>query len=299
MEIKDTEKIALEVSRNTIISNIILTIFKLFAGIYAKSSAMISDAVHSASDVLTTVIVIIGIKFSNKESDAEHQYGHERMECVAAIILAVLLCATGAGLGYAGVIKIINANYNKFIVPGKLAIIAAVVSIVIKELMYWYTKIYAKKIDSVALTADAWHHRSDAFSSIGSLIGICGARIGFPVMDPLAGLIISIFIIKVSFNVFRDATGKMTDRACNKEYVESIIEVIKKQPGVIRVDQVKTRLFSDKVYVDVEISANGNETLNNTHAIAQKVHDVIEKEFPKVKHCMVHVNPFTELYENP
>ncbi len=291
MKEKNNEQIAIEISRNSIIINILLTIFKLFAGIFSKSSAMVSDAVHSASDVFSTIIVIIGIKFSNKASDKEHQYGHERMECVAAIILAVILCATGAGIGYSGIAKIAADNYEKLSIPGKLALIAAVISIIAKESMYWYTRTGAKKINSGALMADAWHHRSDALSSIGSFAGILGARMGFPILDPLASIVISAFIIKAAIDIFIDAIGKMTDRACDDEFVEKVKEVIQNQKGVITIDQIKTRLFGDKVYIDVEIGTDGNATLREAHEVAQKVHDIIEKSFPIVKHCMVHVNP--------
>ena len=170
------QKTANKVSIVTIIGNLILSLMKLFAGIFAHSSAMISDAIHSASDVFCTIVVIIGIKISSKRPDKEHPYGHERMECVAAIVLSIVLFITGLGIGVDAFETIISGDYSNIQVPGVLALIAAIVSILVKEAMYWYTRHYAKKIDSSALMADAWHHRSDAFSSIGALIGIAGAR---------------------------------------------------------------------------------------------------------------------------
>ena len=291
MEKNNNEHIAISISWNTIILNIILSLFKLFAGIFGKSSAMISDAVHSASDVFSTVIVIIGIKISSKASDKDHQYGHERMECVAAIILSLILCITGAGIGYGGIKKIILGSYDHLSIPGIIALIAAIVSIIVKEVMYWYTRSGAKKINSAALMADAWHHRSDALSSIGSFLGILGARMGFPILDPLASVVICVFIIKVSIDIFLDSIDKMTDKACDDKFVKKIKDVIRNQKGVITIDQVKTRLFGNKVYIDIEIGADGNATLREAHDIAQKVHDTVEKSFPTVKHCMVHVNP--------
>lgn len=287
----ENEQIAMHVSFVSIIGNVVLSLLKLFAGVVAHSGAMISDAVHSASDVFSTMIVIVGVKIANKDSDKEHPYGHERMECVAAIVLSVLLGGTGIGIGYSGLHKIISGAYEALAVPGVLALVAAVVSILAKEGMYWYTRNAAKKIGSGALMADAWHHRSDSLSSIGSFIGIFGARLGYPVLDPVASVVICVFIIKAAFDIFKDAIDKMTDTACDDEMIQRMKTIVGEQKGVIAVDALKTRLFGDKIYVDVEIQADGEQTLNEAHAIAQEVHDILEKKFPKVKHCMVHVNP--------
>lgn len=290
-QITENEKKAIRVTSITIIVNMILSIFKLFAGIISKSGAMISDAVHSASDVFSSIIVIIGVKAANKESDHNHQYGHERLECVAAIILAIILCITGAGIGYAGIVKILNRNYDSLSIPGILALIAAIVSIIVKEGMYWYTRATAKSINSSAMMADAWHHRSDAFSSIGSFVGILGARLSIPVFDPIASVIICLFIIKASIDIFMDAIRKMTDTACDDKTVDEMRSLILSQDGVADIDQLKTRIFGDKIYVDIEIQADGSLTLHQSHNIAQCVHDKIESNFTNVKHCMVHVNP--------
>lgn len=289
--LKTNEQIAMQVSRNSIIGNVLLSAFKLYAGIFARSAAMLSDAVHTLSDVLSTIIVIVGVKLANQASDREHPYGHERMECVAAIILAAILAVTGLGIGYAGVEKIIAGSSNELFAPGLLALVAAAVSVAVKEIMYWYTRAAAKKIDSGALMADAWHHRSDALSSVGSFVGILGARIGFPILDPIACVVICLFIIKAAYSIFMDAIGKMTDKSCDEKVVREISEVILAQEDVIKIDQLKTRLFGDKVYVDVEISTDGGTTLKEAHSVAQEVHDAIESQFPKVKHCMVHMNP--------
>jgi len=288
---KANEQIAMRVSRNSIISNVLLSAFKLFAGIFAQSTAMVSDAVHSLSDVFSTVIVMVGVKLANKESDKEHPYGHERFECVAAIVLAAILFATGAGIGWAGVQKVIVGNYGEIAVPGLLALVAALTSIVVKEAMYWYTRIAAKKIDSSALMADAWHHRSDAFSSVGSFAGILGARLGFPILDPLACLAICLFILKAAVDIFKDAINKMIDTSCDDIVIKEIKMIALEQESVLGVDKVKTRLFGDKIYVDLEICVNGDFSLEEAHTVAQQVHDSIETQFSKVKHCMVHVNP--------
>ena len=215
------EKTAMKVSIVSVIWNLLLSAGKLFAGIFANSGAMISDAVHSASDVFSTIIVMIGVKISGKDSDNDHPYGHERLECVAAIILATVLATTGIGIGYGAVVKIMAGDYNVEM-PGILALVAAVVSIVVKELMFWYTRYYAKQIDSSALMADAWHHRSDSLSSIGALIGIIGARLGFGIMEPLASVVICIFIEKAAYDIFMDAVNKMVDKSCDDETMEKL-----------------------------------------------------------------------------
>ena len=290
MDKKSNEQLAMRVSVVTILGNLVLSVFKLAAGILAHSGAMVCDAVHSASVVLSTFVVIAGVKLSGKDSDKEHPYGHERFECVAAILLAVMLAATGLGIGWAGIGKI-TGDASALTVPGGLALVAAVISIVSKEAMYWYTRAAAKKIGSSALMADAWHHRSDALSSVGSFIGIFGARMGLPVLDPIASVVICVFILKAAYDVFRDAISKMTDRACPDEVEKEMREAILAQDGVLGVDSLQTRLFGDRVYVEVEIAADAKAPLEQAHEVATRVHDAMETQFPVVKHCMVHVNP--------
>lgn len=286
-----SEQIAVRVSRNSIIVNLLLSVGKFIAGLLGNSAAMLSDAVHSASDVISTIIVIIGVKISAKESDDNHQYGHERMECVAAILLAVILAGTGLGIGYKGIVVIASGETGKISVPTFLPLAAAVCSVFIKEGMYWYTVIAANKINSGALKADAWHHRSDALSSVGSFVGILGARLGVRVLDPLASIVISLFILKAAYDIFMDAVGKLTDEACDAGIVERMRECILQRDGVYAVDDIKTRMFGNKIYMDIEIECDGNMSLFSAHEVAEDVHDHIEKEFPDVKHCMVHVNP--------
>lgn len=285
------QKTANKVSIVTIIGNLILSLMKLFAGIFAHSSAMISDAIHSASDVFCTIVVIIGIKISSKRPDKEHPYGHERMECVAAIVLSIVLFITGLGIGVDAFETIISGDYSNIQVPGVLALIAAIVSILVKEAMYWYTRHYAKKIDSSALMADAWHHRSDAFSSIGALIGIAGARMGYPVMDSIASLVIFVFIVKAAYDIFKDAVDKMVDHSCDEATEKEIYDCVMKNEYVVGIDLFQTRVFGNKIYVDVEISLDGSYTLNEAHDIAEEIHKDIEDNFPKVKHVMILMNP--------
>ena len=288
----DNNKIANRVSIITIIGNILLAIIKFIAGIIGNSMAMISDGIHTLSDILTTVIAVVGINIASKEDDNSHRYGHERFECIASILLSFLLFMTGFEIGLSGIKTIINGSYADIVMPGILAIVAAVISIIIKELMYQYTIRAAKKIESDALKADAWHHRSDAISSIGALIGIVLSRCGYKIFDSIASILISILICKVAIEIFMDAMDKLVDKSCDEETVNKIKKVILNEKGVLGIDDLKTRIFGSKVYVDVEISADGNKTLKETHLIAEKVHDKIESKFTNVKHRMVHVNPY-------
>lgn len=288
------ENPAYKASALSIVVNLLLSLIKLITGVIGNSNAMISDAVHSASDVFSTIVVIIGVKMAGKKADSDHPYGHERMECVAAIILAMLLAIVGAGIGLAGIKKIAAGNYDKLVIPGLLPLAAAVISIVVKEWLFWYTRAVAKKINSGALMADAWHHRSDALSSIGSFVGILFARIGYPIMDAVAGVVISLCIIKVSYDIFKDGLDKMVDHSCDSETELKIRESVLGVAGVRGIDDLKTRLFGDKIYVDLEILLDRELTLGNAHRIAEQVHDTIEKNFTNCKHCMVHVNPTEE-----
>lgn len=285
-------EIAMEVSQKSLAVNIILSILKFIAGVVANSGAMISDAIHSASDVFSTFIVMIGVKLSAKKEDEDHPYGHERLECVAAIILAVMLFLTGLFIGYESLQKIMYAANEDLPTPGTLAVAAAVVSIITKEAMFWYTRHYAKMINSDALMADAWHHHSDALSSVGAFIGIVGARMGLPVLDPVAGLFICLFIVKAAFDIFKDAVEKMVDHNADEEFENALREKILSYAEVHSIDLMKTREFGNRVYIELEISVDGQLSLIDAHEIAEKIHDDIEKNFSQVKHVMIHLNPF-------
>ena len=287
---ENTSQEAIKISRISILVNLLLSAGKLAAGLLAHSGAMISDAVHSASDVFSTLVVIVGVKLSGKGSDREHPYGHERMECVAAILLSGILLATGLVIGWEGIQKILSER-AELQAPGILAAAAALVSILVKELLFRYVRGFARKLDSTALMAEAWHHRSDALSSIGALAGILGARAGFPVLDPLASVVICVFIAKAAADIFRDAVDKMVDHSCDEETEDQIRLCAVEQPEVERIDLLKTREFGNRIYIEMEIAVNGDLPLRQAHDAAERVHDEIERRFPKVKHIMIHVNP--------
>ena len=268
----DAKRVTMQVSTVGIVCNAALTVFKLVAGIVAHSSAIVADAVHSASDILGSLIVMIGAVFSHKAADASHPYGHEKLECIASILLGNILVLVGAAIGYAGVMKIVRGE--TLAAPGVLALIAA-----------------AKRIRSVSLKAEAWHHRSDALSSIGSFAGVLGARLGVPILDPIASIVICLFIFKVAYGIFHESIDRLVDRACDPDTVAAMRETMQRTPGVVRVDDIKTRLFGSRTYVDAEIAVDGALPLRDAHVIAEAVHHELERDYPDVKHCTVHVNP--------
>ena len=293
------QSLALSTVKKGITLNVFLAASKFAAGILGHSAALVSDAVDTASDIFSNLIVMTGIKISHKASDMEHQYWHERMECVASIIMSALLALAGAGIGFAGIQKILHFSAEgELAAPDGITLAVAALAIISKEGMYWYTRSVAKKINSGALLAAALHHRNDALTSVGSLIGISGAMLGYPIFDPLAAIAICLMIIKGAYDVFTDAIDRMVDRSCDEETVEQMQELIAAQKGVDHVDKLLTRIFGSRVYVDVEISADDHLTLVEAHSIAENIHEQIEKQFPEVKHCMVHINPCSETHHN-
>lgn len=274
-----------------IMGNVFLSAFKFIAGIMGNSSAMVSDAVHSLSDVFATFIAFLGVRFGRREADASHPYGHERIESLAAIVLGLILLVTGVGIGWVGLEKILAGNYESLPIPGMIALVAAIVSIAVKEGMFWYTRHWARAIRSSAFEADAWHHRSDAMSSIGALVGVGGSMLGYPVLDPIASVVICLFILKQGISIIYDALKKMLDTSCGEQFEKEVRQLVDAENQVERIDMLRTRMFGDKVYIDMEIAIDGSMQLTDAHAIAERVHDDIEHAFPEVKHVMIHVNP--------
>lgn len=291
METREFKETALRVSNVSIVVNVLLTVFKLLAGFFGHSGAMISDAVHSASDVLSGFIVIIGVRISAKDSDKNHPYGHERFECAAAIILAVILCITGIFIGHTAIEKLTGHAANADEVPEVIALVAAIVSIVVKEAMYWYTIRYANQFNSAALKGEAWHHRSDAFSSIGSLIGIAGARMGYVWLDSVASLVICVFIMKAAVDIFVEAMKKLVDHSCDEEMEEKLKKCALTQKGVTGVKSIMSREFGNRIYLNLDVTADGNLTLLEANRIQENVHKAIEQNYPEVKHVFVRVLP--------
>ncbi|MEA3424150.1 MAG: cation diffusion facilitator family transporter [Bacillota bacterium] len=285
---ENREKTVKKITVVTITLNISLAIIKVAAGIISNSSAIIADGIHSLSDVVSTVIAYIGIKISVKEEDENHPYGHEKFEPVLSKILAIVLFITAFG--------IMAKGYNNFRckeieIISNMAIYAAVISIVVKEWMYHYTIKASKQIKSSILKADAWHHRSDALSSIGAFIGIFGAQMGYPILEPIATIVIGVLIAKVAASIYMQSIRELTDTAADSETICEIEKFVLSVAGIEEIDLLKTRTHGNRLYVDLEISVDGNLSLFQSHAIAEKAHDLLEKELPIIKHCMVHVNP--------
>lgn len=284
-------KLGVKTSWITVIVNVVLSAIKIIAGIIGNSSAMIADGVHTLSDVLTTFVVLLGLKVSSKEADEEHPYGHEKYESVFAKILSILLLLTGVLIGYEAIKILISGEFKT---PKSIALAAAFLSIITKEGMYWYTIKVAKKIKSISMEADAWHHRSDVYSSIGTFVGILGAKLRFPALDPIAGIIVSIFVIKVGVELYIKSVKELVDESASADIINSIRLKTNEVNGVRGIKNLKTRVFGNKIYVDIEILVDSSISVKSGHDISERVHDKLEKEIPDIKHCMVHIEPFKE-----
>lgn len=271
--------------------NFLLGSVKLAAGLWGRSSAMVADAAHSYSDCASTVAVIAGLKMASKSADADHPYGHEKYELIFANILSILLGLTAVKIGYDALMVIAHGSYQ---VPGLAPLLAAVFSVAVKEVMYRLTLRKAKKIGSVAMEADAWHHRSDALSSVGAFVGILGARLGLPVLDPLTGLLVSILVLKVAIDLYRKSVSGLVDSSTDAETVARIQQLLADMDGIEEVNSLKTRVFGASAYADVTIKVDGALTVEEGHDIATLAHNKIEANLPKIKHIMVHIEPMDQ-----
>ncbi len=275
----------------TIAGNFVLAVFKVIIGFISGSSAVVADAVHTLSDVFSTVVVMAGLKFSSKDADPEHQYGHQRIESIVSLILAFILFVTALSLGWEGVKKITE---NEVVKPSIPALVITVISILSKEVMFRYTMKKAKLLNSSSLMSDAWHHRSDAVSSIAVLIGVVGVFFNAWILEPIATIAVSFIILKAVYDIGRLAIDQLIDRAVSKELLSEIKDTVLSINGVKGIDLLHTRLSNNVVFVDLEISVDSNLTVSEGHDIAENVHDTLEKNITQIQHCMVHVNPHVE-----
>ncbi|WDV45993.1 cation diffusion facilitator family transporter [Clostridiaceae bacterium M8S5] len=271
----------------TVFLNIILGAFKVIVGFVYNSNALIADGIHTISDVFSSIGLIIGLIIAKKPRDIDHQYGHEKAESISALILSLILIAVGINICYSSIKLIINPSDIK---PGNLAIVAAVLSIIIKEVQFRIAINTGKKIQSTALIADAWHHRSDALSSIGALIGIIGSRLGFSILDPIAGVIVSIIVIKAGFDIFKSSYEELMDTSLDTEILSSLIDKIIAHEGVRTINDIKARKHGNQYFVDVIIAVNPNITVAMGHKIAEDVENIVYNNI-NAKDVMVHVNP--------
>ncbi|HZJ87912.1 MAG TPA: cation diffusion facilitator family transporter, partial [Sphaerochaeta sp.] len=274
------KQLALRVSQFNVAINALLAVVKIAIGVLAHSTALFNDGINNAGDVVSSVIATVGISAGSKASDEEHQYGHERLECVAAILLSGIIMLVGVFLFAEGVSTIVGGTYRNKQTPGAITVTIAIISIIIKQVMVFFSRWAAKRGESPALEASAWDSQSDVLATSAGLVGILFSRAGYPVADSIGAIIIALFIFHVGLTVFKEGTDQMVDRACDPEMVEAIRETIIAQEGVLRIDVLRSRTFATRCYVDVEISADAKQSLVEAHAIAERVHDVIETTFP-------------------
>ena len=283
-------KIILRVSIVGIIANLVLVAAKFSLGLIFDNLSVLSDAAHSASDLITSAFVIVAVFISSPKKDKRHNYGHEKVEALMILFFALILAGVGGFLVWQGIAGIISPDTGEFNV---YLISVTVISIAIKEGLFWYGMHYAKKIKSDILKADAWHSRSDSLASVAVLIGlVCSIFMRSNIMEKIAVLVVSLFIFKVAFDIFKSAVNQLIDGAACKKDQAKILNIASNVEGVIKVDQLNTRVFGNAILVDVEIHVDGNLTVTQGHDIAQTVEDQLENDPDlRIKHCNVHINP--------
>jgi len=278
--------------------NVLLLLFKFVAGIVGHSSAMIADAAHSLSDFVTDIIVIVFVKISNKPQDKSHDYGHGKYETLALTLIGIALMAVAIGIIVKGAMKIAAwANGEALEVPGMLAFWAAIVSIVLKEAIYRYSIIKARKLDSKAVEANAWHHRSDALSSIGTAIGIGGAIFlgeRWTILDPIASVVVGAFIVKVAFDLLKNGIGDLMEQSLPDQVEDEILTLASGVPGVSTPHDLRTRRIGNHYAIELHILMDGNISLKEAHDKASEVEDVLKKRYGEETHVAVHVEPKEE-----
>ncbi len=269
--------------------NVALTIFKALAGILGRSQAMVADATHSLSDIATTTFVLLSLKISKKPVDETHPYGHGKIEAIAAGLVGSLLGAAGVAI-LLSAIRSISVGVSR--IPGAIALVAAITSIVVKEGMFQYTARVGRKLHSPAVMASAWHHRSDALSSVAALVGIGGARLGYPILDPLAGAGVSLFIIKMGYDITVESFHHIMDTAPGENILRRITGIAEEVEGVEHVHEIKARRMGQYLLVDLKLEVDPKITVATGHTIASEVRHKIMGEMDNVADVMVHVNPY-------
>ena len=268
--------------------NLFLTALKAVAGVLAGSTALIADAFHSASDIAGSVVVLGGLKLASKPPDADHHYGHGKLEAVVAKLIAVLLVLTGAGIAWSAVTVLRTGELS---IPGTLALAAAVLSILIKEGMYRYTIAVGRRINSTAVIADAWHHRTDALSSVAAVVGVAGARMGVVWLDPAAGLVVAVMIIRSGVKIYLDAVKELIDTAPPPEMVREIVDLALAVDGVKSIHEVKARYHGAAILVDMKLCVNPQVTVQDGHDIAKQAKRRVMDKLSQIENVLIHVNP--------
>ena len=274
----------------SILLNIGLTILKILAGILGNSTAIIADGLHSASDIITSIGILIGNKISRKPRDDEHQYGHEKAEGLVSFILAAVLIIVALKIGYDGVKELFNIN--DILIPNALPLIVALISIGVKEYQYQITIRVAKRINSSSLKADAWHHRSDALSSIAAFVGIGGAMLGFKILDPIASIIVAIVVVKVGANILKSACNELMDSSISKQDICEIESLVDKDDEIYGIKDFKSRKYGSVAYIDMSILIDNKKTLEEAHDIADNLEKIIISNLGYIKEINIHTEPF-------
>lgn len=292
----DREKKAARVTWVGFFTNLILSAAKIVAGVVGRSSAMVADGIHSLSDFVTDFIVIIFIKISAKNEDSDHPYGHGKFETFATMLISFALFIVAIGIFYSGSVKIYEVLNGRTIErPTYLALIMAAVSIVVKEGLYWYTIIIGRKIESPAVIANGWHHRSDAFSSIGTLIGISGAMFlgeRWRILDPITSVIVGIFIIDVAYKLARPSIQELLEMSLPQEIEQNIKQKIQATPGVITFHHLRTRKNGNAFIIDMHIKVDARSSIVEAHDIATHVENNLKAAFGKHTQVNVHIEPY-------
>lgn len=275
--------------------NVILLLFKFVAGIVGHSAAMVADAVHSLSDFVTDVIVLVFVRISGKPEDKDHEYGHAKYETLAMTIIGVALLLVAVGIVYSGLTKIIAWAQGEVLkAPGLMALWAALLSVVLKEAVYHYSMVEARKLNSQAVEANAWHHRSDALSSVGTAIGIGGAIFlgqRWAVLDPVASTVVGVLIIKVSVELLRNGIGDLMEHSLPEEVEDEILRLAASVPGVVEPHELRTRRLGNHYAIELHILMDGNITLCEAHEKASEVEDILRAHYGSETHIAVHVEP--------
>lgn len=285
---------ATKVTLISIIWNVVLTFIKVLGGILGKSNAMIADGLHSASDIISSIGVLIGNKIAKTPNDKEHNYGHEKAETLVSFLLSMLLIGVALKISLNGINSLIHLSDVQ--VPTFLPLIISVISIGVKEYQYKITIKVAKKINSPSLKADAWHHRSDALSSVAAFIGIGGSLLGFKALDPIATVVVGLFVAKVGLDIFKDAINELMDYSIDENDESQIITIANDTDGVLNIGELRTRKHGSMAYVDLTICVNKDLTVLQGHEIANKLEISILEELQIVKGITVHVEPCINHY---
>lgn len=275
--------------------NVVLLLFKFVAGIVGHSAAMLADAVHSLSDFVTDVIVLVFVHISGKPKDKSHDYGHGKYETLAMTVIGLALLIVAIGIVYSGMTKIIDwANGTDLEAPGMLALWAALLSIVLKESVYRYSMVKARELNSQAVEANAWHHRSDALSSLGTAIGIGGAIFlgkRWTVLDPIASVVVGMFIVKVAIDLLRRGIGDLMEQSLPDAVEEEMLQMVGAIPGVVEPHNLRTRRIGNHYAIELHIRMDGDISLRESHDKASEVEDMLRNRYGEDTHVAVHVEP--------